>query len=105
MVWRDPRNVQTGHTPVTVLVGNKIDLASKRVVDAATATHLAEELGIPYVETSAKTSEGVEHVFMLLTRKILSHCHCHRIVTLGEVGVGKLSLRERFAKDWAGDAR
>ena len=51
-----------------LLVGNKIDLVSKRVVDKLTATRFCEEVGIPYIETSAKTSEGVTEAFTLAAK-------------------------------------
>eukprot|EP01122_Echinamoeba_exundans_P007999 TRINITY_DN2573_c0_g1_i1.p1 TRINITY_DN2573_c0_g1~~TRINITY_DN2573_c0_g1_i1.p1 ORF type:complete len:308 (+),score=42.33 TRINITY_DN2573_c0_g1_i1:85-1008(+) len=46
-----------------VLVGNKIDLESKRVVSTEDARKLAEELKLTYIETSAKTGSGVDAVF------------------------------------------
>jgi len=54
-----------------ILIGTKIDLASRRVVDKLDAIQLSEELGIPYVETSSKTGEGVNEAFMILTKMIL----------------------------------
>lgn len=38
------------------------DLTSKRVVDFATAKAFADEIGIPYIETSAKNASNVEQV-------------------------------------------
>ncbi|PAA65276.1 hypothetical protein BOX15_Mlig000663g1 [Macrostomum lignano] len=52
-----------------VLVGNKTDLHG-RTVDVRTAKHLADEFGIPYVETSAKTRQGVDDAFYTLVREI-----------------------------------
>jgi len=49
-------------TPM-VLVGNKTDLSSKRVVDKWRGEELAKNLGIPYIETSAKNSTGVDQAF------------------------------------------
>lgn len=46
--------------PDMILVGNKKDLESQRVVSAEEAQKLADELNIPYVETSAATGEKVE---------------------------------------------
>lgn len=46
--------------PDMVLVGNKKDLESQRVVSTEEAQKLAEELNIPYIETSAATGENVE---------------------------------------------
>ncbi|VDO00672.1 unnamed protein product [Rodentolepis nana] len=52
-----------------VLIGNKVDL-SVRTVETAKAEAVAEEYNIPYVETSAKTRQGVEEAFFTLVREI-----------------------------------
>ncbi|CAK1552347.1 unnamed protein product [Leptosia nina] len=39
-----------------LLVGNKCDLTTKKAVDYTTANQYAEQLGIPFLETSAKNS-------------------------------------------------
>ncbi|KAL4648347.1 GTPase NRas precursor [Arapaima gigas] len=51
-----------------VLVGNKCDLA--RTVDTKQAQELARSYGIQFVETSAKTRQGVEDAFYTLVREI-----------------------------------
>jgi len=48
------------------VVGNKIDL--HRVVPRAHAENWAGRLNFPYIETSAKTAEGVEDFFLTLAR-------------------------------------
>lgn len=52
-----------------VLVGNKVDLQS-RTVDSKQGQMLADSYGIPYVETSAKTRQGVDDAFYTLVREI-----------------------------------
>ena len=69
--WFNELQIVCGYKPVVILVGTKIDLASRRVVDKLDAIQLSEELGIPYVETSSKTGEGVNEAFMILTKMIL----------------------------------
>ena len=44
---------------IIVLVGNKTDLAKQRTVPTDEAQALADELGLPYVETSAKDRSNV----------------------------------------------
>ena len=51
-----------------VLVGNKIDLV--RNVDLRDAQKIADEYGIPFIQTSAKTRQGVEDGFYTLVREI-----------------------------------
>jgi Ras-related protein Rab-1A len=53
-----------------LLVGNKSDLASKKVVDYQTAKAFADEIGIPFLETSAKNATNVEQAFMTMAAEI-----------------------------------
>lgn len=46
--------------PDIVLCGNKVDLENCRSVTSEKAKEMADELGLPYYETSAATGEGVE---------------------------------------------
>lgn len=52
-----------------LLVGNKGDLDEKRKVTLADAQSRAQQWGVPYVETSAKTRENVDKVsFFFINR-------------------------------------
>lgn len=53
-----------------LLVGNKTDLNNRRMVSQETALELARQWGVPYVETSAKTRQNVDQVFIELMRMI-----------------------------------
>ncbi|KAI2668084.1 Ras-related protein Rab-1A [Labeo rohita] len=53
-----------------LLVGNKCDLTTKKVVDYTTAKEFADSLGIPFLETSAKSSTNVEQAFMTMAAEI-----------------------------------
>jgi len=53
-----------------LLVGNKSDLTSKKVVDYATAKAFADEIGIPFMETSAKNATNVEQAFVTMANEI-----------------------------------
>ncbi|RXN07558.1 ras-related ORAB-1-like protein [Labeo rohita] len=53
-----------------LLVGNKSDLASKKVVDFTTAKEFAESLKIPFLETSAKNANNVEKAFLTMASEI-----------------------------------
>ncbi|XP_073969092.1 ras-like protein A [Rhodnius prolixus] len=55
-----------------LLVGNKGDLDEKRKVSLMEAQSRAQQWGVPYVETSAKTRENVDKVFFDLMREIRS---------------------------------
>ena len=54
----------------TILVGNKCDLASSRVVTNEQATELAQTLGVKYFETSAKDDINVKQTFDALVDEI-----------------------------------
>ena len=53
-----------------LLVGNKCDLTTKKVVDYNTAKEFADGLGIPFLETSAKNSTNVEDAFVTMANEI-----------------------------------
>ncbi|CAH9096411.1 unnamed protein product [Cuscuta europaea] len=53
-----------------LLVGNKCDLADKRAVPYDTAKAFADEIGIPFLETSAKNATNVESAFMAMSAAI-----------------------------------
>lgn len=51
------------------MVGNKIDLPT-RTIDLSYAKDFAASLSMPFVQTSAKTRQGVEEAFYTLVREI-----------------------------------
>ncbi|XWS32440.1 hypothetical protein CRYUN_Cryun23aG0159300 [Craigia yunnanensis] len=53
-----------------VLVGNKCDLTANKVVSYETAKAFADEVGIPFMETSAKDATNVEQAFMAMAASI-----------------------------------
>jgi len=54
-----------------ILIGNKSDWNEKRQISQEQGRALADELGIRFMETSAKVNEGVEDAFFTLARYIL----------------------------------
>jgi len=53
-----------------ILIGNKSDWTDKKAVTEEQGRELANELGIRFMETSAKVNEGVEEAFFTLARDI-----------------------------------
>eukprot|EP01002_Notosolenus_urceolatus_P011663 NODE_4033_length_848_cov_46.964956_g3342_i0.p1 GENE.NODE_4033_length_848_cov_46.964956_g3342_i0~~NODE_4033_length_848_cov_46.964956_g3342_i0.p1 ORF type:complete len:208 (-),score=52.29 NODE_4033_length_848_cov_46.964956_g3342_i0:99-722(-) len=53
-----------------LLVGNKCDLVVRKVVDYQVAKDFADELGVPFLETSAKNSTNVEQAFTKMAAEI-----------------------------------
>merc|ERR1711990_1204661 len=59
----DARNLTNPNT-VIMLIGNKCDLAEQRDVTFEEANAFAEENGLLFLETSAKTGQNVEEAFL-----------------------------------------
>lgn len=57
--------------PDIILVGNKVDLEEKRVVDFARAKDFAEKHGCEYIETSAATGYNVSKALHILLDKVM----------------------------------
>jgi len=53
-----------------IIIGNKSDLSSKRVVETTAAKEFADKLNIPFLETSAKNSTNVEQAFITMATDI-----------------------------------
>ncbi|ODH49631.1 GTP-binding protein ypt1 [Paracoccidioides brasiliensis] len=53
-----------------LLVGNKSDMEDKKVVEYTVAKEFADSLGIPFLETSAKSASNVEQAFLTMARQI-----------------------------------
>jgi len=61
--WIDDVRSERGNDVIIVLVGNKADLSDKRQVTNEEATAQAKELGIMFMETSAKAGHNVKSLF------------------------------------------
>jgi Ras-related protein Rab-8A len=59
-----------------ILVGNKSDRTDKRTVPEVQGRALAEELGMKFMETSAKANEGVEEAFYTIARFVALRYIC-----------------------------
>jgi Ras-related protein Rab-5C len=57
---------------VIVLVGNKSDLENERQVPTSEAREYADSNGMLFVESSAKTADGVARIFEAVAEKLLS---------------------------------
>ncbi|XP_021747116.1 GTP-binding protein YPTM2-like [Chenopodium quinoa] len=68
--WLNEIDRYASDNVVKILVGNKSDLTSNKVVSYETAKAFADEIGIPFLETSAKNSTNVEDAFMTMAAEI-----------------------------------
>ncbi|KAJ3366646.1 GTP-binding protein [Allomyces javanicus] len=66
------RNIEQNATQGVdlILVGNKCDMTDKKVISKEQGQELAEELGIKFLETSAKANLNVDEAFFTLARDI-----------------------------------
>ncbi|KAF5361610.1 hypothetical protein D9758_007351 [Tetrapyrgos nigripes] len=76
---RSFNNIRTWHANIEqhasegvnkILIGNKSDWVDKKAVTEEQGRELANELGVKFMETSAKVNEGVEEAFFTLARDI-----------------------------------
>jgi len=68
--WIRELQRQADPSIVIALCGNKLDLAARRQVSQEEAKKYAEEEGLMWMETSAKTGEGVAEVFTAIAKKL-----------------------------------
>uniref|UniRef100_A8MZI4 RAB37, member RAS oncogene family n=3 Tax=Homininae TaxID=207598 RepID=A8MZI4_HUMAN len=53
-----------------MLLGNKADMSSERVIRSEDGETLAREYGVPFLETSAKTGMNVELAFLAIAKEL-----------------------------------
>lgn len=64
--WVKELQRQASPSIVIALAGNKADLANKRVVEYDEAQTYADENGLLFMETSAKTAMNVNDIFLAI---------------------------------------
>lgn len=68
--WIDDAKAIRGNDLMIILVGNKIDLAERRQVGAEEGQALAKELGVMFIETSAKAGVNIKQLFHNLAQSL-----------------------------------
>ncbi|XP_065181174.1 circularly permutated Ras protein 1-like [Sycon ciliatum] len=92
------KDVETSEVPF-IIVGNKTDLGDHQAVEEHEGRALARRHKRPFVATSAKTGDSVEHAFFTLVRNTPRYSKEYKVVVLGSGGVGKSSLTIRFIQN------
>lgn len=68
--WIDDVRQERGTDVVIVLVGNKADLADRRQVSKEEGEEKANENGVMFIETSAKTGQNIKPLFRQLAQAL-----------------------------------
>ncbi|KAI7864690.1 ras family-domain-containing protein, partial [Spinellus fusiger] len=68
--WVNELQRQADPTIIIALAGNKSDLESRRAVSLQTAQDYADEMGLLFIETSAKTASNVTHLFYSIAKRL-----------------------------------
>ncbi|RCH84670.1 Ras- protein Rab-2A [Rhizopus azygosporus] len=69
-VWLEDVRQHANPNTVIMLIGNKSDLESKRQVPREEAERFAQENGLFFLETSAKTANNIEEAFVKTAEEI-----------------------------------
>ncbi|KAI3738408.1 hypothetical protein L2E82_28438 [Cichorium intybus] len=92
--WIQNIEQQASDNVKKILVGNKADMdESKRTVPTSKGQALADEYGIKFFETSARTNLNVEELFFFIAREV-KESFCETMVIWSES-----SSRPRFNKE------
>ena len=68
--WLQDVHDQSPETVLIALIGNKVDLEDKRVVSTDEGQDYAAQNSLLFMETSAKSGEGVEEIFKKTAQEI-----------------------------------
>ncbi|KAM3172089.1 hypothetical protein ACTXT7_015267 [Hymenolepis weldensis] len=85
MGWYEDAAINMKCQPMFILCGQKSDLENLRQVTKMEAEALAQNLGIPYVETSALQGVNVEEAFKILAEAVYEQMRAGAFRNLGTV--------------------
>ena len=68
--WLADSDKHASSNVLKLLIGNKCDLADKKVVDYVTAKQYADSVNIPFIEASAKCDVNVEQAFVMMASQV-----------------------------------
>eukprot|EP00461_Guttulinopsis_vulgaris_P004570 UN04572 len=83
--WLEEARQYASPTMTIMLVGNKSDLSNHREVKYEEGQRFAQENGLIFIETSAKTAENVEKAFLSTAQRI------HSNIVTGQIELNEAS--------------
>jgi len=69
--WLSEVDRYANENTAKLLIGNKADLIDEKQVSEETAQKFADKLGIPFLETSAKTATNVDQAFLTMAKELI----------------------------------
>jgi Ras-related protein Rab-1A len=69
--WLQEISRYAGEPIEKVLVGNKCEQTTRKEVNYTTAKHLADDLGMNFMETSAKSGTNINELFISFANQLL----------------------------------
>ena len=68
--WMKSFKENANKDAICLIIGNKIDLKEKRIIEYNEGKNFAEKYGVKFIETSAKSAEGVNEAFYSVAKEI-----------------------------------
>ena len=85
--WLKEVNRYASEGTCKLLVGNKCDRSADRAVTTEQAKEFADDLGVAFLETSAKTAKNVEEAFLTMAGNLIKQREA-KMATNGGKGEG-----------------
>ena len=102
--WIEDIRNQSPKTVLIILIGNKIDLEDKRVISYDKGNEFAIKNGIIFAETSAKTGDGIEDIFLRSAKEISKYMNENYYDLTSEtcgIKKGKIKKKSKVLKEKA----
>jgi Ras-related protein Rab-1A len=78
--WMCECDRYASETVIRMLVGNKCDIEGKRQVSHAQGLELAEQFGLKFIETSAKSNINIEKTFKMVAEQLCDFMKNHKLI-------------------------
>ena len=93
-VWVKELQRQASPNIVIAIAGNKADLAAKRAVEFEEAKSYAEENGLLFMESSAKTAMNVNDIFLAIGQYSSFHLFFFKLVYISSLYISSVMFVE-----------